>query len=836
MDKISMAASPSSSALLRCRTCRMAPLRQYQVCPVDAILTENDGKTVADMIYELTEILVTIDRNLPQFVCLSCVEDLRSAYGFRQRCLEANEAFLAELDEDGLATPGETSVDAADPSMLVLKMEPCDAELMDPEENEELLEALADDGNRTTVSRKKRKSFTFNQIAVHYIVEQDDGRHHCAIDEQSGCGYSQGVLELGNFIRHFRMKHKWEAERKGFIPGVPPKEIPQAIEASKDAVSPTNSPKRTKKSPATSMSKFIKRSGNTYRCAIDEQRVCSYSRNRRDMSCFFRHFRTAHPKAAVANNLCNQPKRKARTVRIPPPEKVETESKKELSDERQKSNNSNETNYCKIAIQYVKSVNGKFQCAIDESSDCRYAQRSNYDAGNFIRHFRKLHPLEAFEKNLVRSDMHSAMIAEEQKRIARKHTVSIVPTEVLEACIQLMAVHNLPVQCFGWAGMQTLLDRLTTTLEFKINDHCMVEHIQKSAERMIWIAQQEMRGKLISIHVESMAHGKIHYLIVSAHFTNTRRLVTRTLGQIRVTEALPARDAKARFLELLGRYQLLTKQIVVVVLGNIGSVPGIPEKLQSLFADSLIKPNFKFGAPNKEEALMDSLAEELRGQFEVVRNVVSVILTTLNEMFSDTDPAFVRIDRYLQDLRSPQYEGFFLEHNAPYPPTWHSQWISKFQSVRCIVEQEQLLMKLAQKHPELALEEPDWQLLREFHQALLPLHAFIERLERTSDEHVPFSSFYLECLSVVKTVRRGMASNRFSKPVSDALGKRLLALRERKVFQAALYLDPRFQHYQSAVLSPDQQAGGQGNFGRSQYAYIEDGTVRFGTDGRSERG
>lgn len=333
----------------------------------------------------------------------------------------------------------------------------------------------------------------------------------------------------------------------------------------------------------------------------------------------------------------------------------------------------------------------------------RYAQRSNYDAGNFIRHFRKLHPLEAFEKNLVRSDMHSAMIAEEQKRIARKHTVSIVPAEVLEACIQLMAVHNLPVQCFGWAGMQTLLDRLTTTFEFKINDHCMVEHIQKSAERMIWIAQQEMRGKLISIHVESMAHGKIHYLIVSAHFTNTRRLITRTLGQIRVTETLPARDAKARFLELLGRYQLSTKQIAVIVLGNIGSVPGTPEKLQSFFADSLIKPTFKFDAPNKEEALLDSLSEELREQFVVVRNVVSVILTALNEMFSDTDPAFVRIDRYLQDLRSPQYEGFFLEHNAPYPPTWHSQWISKFQSVRCIVEQEQLLMKLAQKHPELGM-------------------------------------------------------------------------------------------------------------------------------------
>ncbi|EDS41125.1 zinc finger protein [Culex quinquefasciatus] len=75
-----------------CRVCR-APDNDDLI----TVQLVQEGVSVATMFLELTGIQVTADRNLPQNVCLACLERLRSAHLLRRQCLESDQLLRAEL-------------------------------------------------------------------------------------------------------------------------------------------------------------------------------------------------------------------------------------------------------------------------------------------------------------------------------------------------------------------------------------------------------------------------------------------------------------------------------------------------------------------------------------------------------------------------------------------------------------------------------------------------------------------------------------------------------------------------------------------------------------------
>uniref|UniRef100_A0A1Q3F0N8 C2h2-type zn-finger protein n=1 Tax=Culex tarsalis TaxID=7177 RepID=A0A1Q3F0N8_CULTA len=75
-----------------CRVCR-APDNDDLI----TVQLVQEGVSVATMFLELTGIQVTADRNLPQNVCLACLERLRSAHLLRRQCLESDQLLRSEL-------------------------------------------------------------------------------------------------------------------------------------------------------------------------------------------------------------------------------------------------------------------------------------------------------------------------------------------------------------------------------------------------------------------------------------------------------------------------------------------------------------------------------------------------------------------------------------------------------------------------------------------------------------------------------------------------------------------------------------------------------------------
>lgn len=75
-----------------CRTCRKesAAERAGGVCHLPVEAEDQHGKSVAEKIYEVTDVMVRLDHSLSQVICMQCVELLEIAYNFRQQVIESN--------------------------------------------------------------------------------------------------------------------------------------------------------------------------------------------------------------------------------------------------------------------------------------------------------------------------------------------------------------------------------------------------------------------------------------------------------------------------------------------------------------------------------------------------------------------------------------------------------------------------------------------------------------------------------------------------------------------------------------------------------------------------
>lgn len=83
------------SEQLLCRTCCK---QQEPGCSiyVPVIACGQSGVAISEMIYEVSDILVTLDPFLPQQICPDCLVKLVAAHGFRQMVISSNTRLQRE--------------------------------------------------------------------------------------------------------------------------------------------------------------------------------------------------------------------------------------------------------------------------------------------------------------------------------------------------------------------------------------------------------------------------------------------------------------------------------------------------------------------------------------------------------------------------------------------------------------------------------------------------------------------------------------------------------------------------------------------------------------------
>ncbi|KAL9693756.1 hypothetical protein quinque_013041 [Culex quinquefasciatus] len=281
---------------------------------------------------------------------------------------------------------------------------------------------------------------------VDKFVTKEGVGARCHIRPESGCIYSQKVYIPFNFARHFYKKHPSAFEEQGFsfhesmlgksdnirnesenaVAAPPPpleesvvvkeeldifdslpvasikqevdplSEVDQRGEAANEGIgiaqeddgvendSVSNVDYETTASESGSYGnhsgsilEFIRKEGRAFHCAIENGRDCDYQQTRLIKGSFERHFRSVHREASLRHGFFQE--QEAEAFR------------------RQSSSNSNPKSTTELVEECVREEQNVTYCQINRESDCTYSQQ-NFNAHNFARHFRKVHPGEAEER------------------------------------------------------------------------------------------------------------------------------------------------------------------------------------------------------------------------------------------------------------------------------------------------------------------------------------------------------------------------------------------------------------------------------------------------------
>ncbi|XP_055540961.1 zinc finger protein 568-like [Wyeomyia smithii] len=180
-----------------------------------------DGVSIAQMLQELTEIEVMADKNLPQNVCLKCLDRLKNAYHLRRQCIDSDRILRREHYPE--------SFDKLQP-MVKLEIETlhdvdnvneddsiaCDENEVNSNEeiklitsNQELIAVLTDQEK----SKNRPVSVYLSHDEAEYeILQQSEHYEHISLFVAQCCGCSESLSDKNQLLLHGEAVHQTDKQ------------------------------------------------------------------------------------------------------------------------------------------------------------------------------------------------------------------------------------------------------------------------------------------------------------------------------------------------------------------------------------------------------------------------------------------------------------------------------------------------------------------------------------------------------------------------------------------------------------------------------------------------
>lgn len=109
--------------------------------------------------------------------------------------------------------------------------------------------------------------------------------------------------------------------------------------------------------------------------------------------------------------------------------------------------------------------------------------------------------------------------------------------------MKLVVIHHLPLNCFQWEGLKLLLDPISTALQVTMNRKNIKAHLDVIACNVKSALKEELKGKLISIKIDSASRRYRHILGINAQYEINGEVVIRTLGKLwKIINIEPSRE------------------------------------------------------------------------------------------------------------------------------------------------------------------------------------------------------------------------------------------------------------------------------------------------------
>ncbi|XP_055543350.1 uncharacterized protein LOC129728902 [Wyeomyia smithii] len=465
--------------------------------------------------------------------------------------------------------------------------------------------------------------------------------------------------------------------------------------------------------------------------------------------------------------------------------------------------------FSEVAGKHVLTTDAGWSCNIEPDVECSYMQRTKLDLQNFIRHFRSLHTERAKALGLLLEQEPSA----KKPRVVPKRPIPIDQQMLVEAATKLVALHNLPVSCVEWEGMNVLLDPIKAALGVTLDTRALKCYLAKAAELVRQEIATEMKEKLVSLKIDSASRHNRHVLAILAQYDLNGEVVIRTLGIIEVKVRQTAAFLKTKILQVIQEYNLTLTHVWSVTCDNGANMLAAVKQLQlelekqhqsNLYADDDDNSDYTDQDAEHDMAehqLTAALGEELRESLNLIRCAVHTLQLAILDVVSKSHEAVKLLTESAKKCRSVKYTSAFELQKARYPPVWgQTRWCGIYSMVSCFLDQKSFFEKLAEQFPEMDLSG-SWDFTRQYAEAFKPLFICTKNMQ---SKHISLSEFYLQWMITIQKVKK-METNPFSAPLVESLNKRLTSLRTSRAFKIALYLDPRLNFAGSKLFTSEEK-------------------------------
>lgn len=335
---------------------------------------------------------------------------------------------------------------------------------------------------------------------------------------------------------------------------------------------------------------------------------------------------------------------------------------------------------------YDQIIN-RSNCLVDR---CNESVKGNH-AGNLMRHLRKHHrkifeeiiALEAkkiYEENPPPHPPRdpSEFYAEKKRTPVTPHyQPPMIPSAdyMKKGCVEMVVMNCRPLSIFKDSGFLKIIEPIlmVTNAGFMINDQTVQLFIEYEAEEIKNKIREELKGKIVSIKIDTLTRSKRTALTLNVQFIDNGRVNVRSLTSFELDENVSSEILFGKIIHTLSTYGIELQQIHLILYDTGANIVNLEnEEFHMTEADIEIDSEDHKKIVDLLEETISMLRQSFQDQVSFLNLYHTTLLTTF--FYSAVILALKQYDiqhiiNFVQKIRVPTVLDYLNEHNLQFPPT-----------------------------------------------------------------------------------------------------------------------------------------------------------------------
>lgn len=445
---------------------------------------------------------------------------------------------------------------------------------------------------------------------------------------------------------------------------------------------------------------------------------------------------------------------------------------------------------------FFKIENGYAICCEPECG----SKLSNITNPNMKRHLQLLHSEKAIANGWLAND-------ELTPNKKKKYSIEIDKNEFKLNLAKLITEDAEPFSLLTKPSFKNIIAPMCQTLQLTVNEMTVKKSVQQIANQYKNVIREELKDRLISIKIDAATRCSRSLLGVNVQFCKDFKIHIRTLAMCEIFEKHTAEHLKSLLRDILNDYNIKIGQIYTITTDNGANMLKLVDLLDKDIEDDELNTNQTIPNSELEEFIEEGI---VLGDDTWSITSIKCAAHTLQLCVTDAMKHFQfkshlnKLRTIVKELKKRPYRQEFMENKRKIPPLdTITRWSSTFKMVEVTLQNKDFITQILRKYNNSFVNEftAIMDKLQNIHDVLKPIAVSTSKLQ---DEQLVIGDMYKMILEIELELSE-IDDNPFKTYLLERICIRKKKLLDSNAVISALYLDPRFNFFQSDFMTEEQK-------------------------------